>query len=126
MKSFEFQVPGPPVVKARPRSTTTSTGKRRTYTPDKTAKYESKVASFALIERPRGWPLDLLYAVSLEFYLPDKRRRDIDNLAKSVLDGLNGIGYADDAQISTLIVVKKFDKKYPRVDVVVTVQEVAP
>lgn len=32
---------------------------------------------------------------------------DIDNLAKSVLDALNGVAYADDAQIVSLTVTKQ-------------------
>jgi len=35
---------------------------------------------------------------------PDRRRRDLDNLAKAVLDGMNGVLYDDDSQIDNLII----------------------
>ena len=33
---------------------------------------------------------------------PSKLRGDIDNYAKSILDGLNGVAYTDDKQIVSL------------------------
>ena len=36
------------------------------------------------------------------------KRPDIDNLAKAVIDGLNGIAFNDDAQIADLHVTKKY------------------
>ena len=35
---------------------------------------------------------------------PDQRRRDLDNLAKAVLDGMNGVLYDDDSQIDNLFI----------------------
>ena len=44
----------------------------------------------------------------LEVYMPDRRKRDLDNLAKSVQDVLTLANtYEDDSQINKLIVVKK-------------------
>ena len=34
-------------------------------------------------------------------------RPDCDNIAKSVLDALNGVAFADDSQVASLVVVKK-------------------
>ena len=45
--------------------------------------------------------------VSLTFHLPDRRRIDIDNLSKGVLDGLNGICWKDDHQIMDLHLHKR-------------------
>jgi Holliday junction resolvase RusA-like endonuclease len=45
--------------------------------------------------------------VSLLFVLPDNRRKDLDNLSKAVLDGMNGIVYADDKQITRLVLEKQ-------------------
>ena len=39
--------------------------------------------------------------------LPTKRP-DVDNLAKIILDGLNGVAYRDDAQVCCI----HFEKKY--------------
>ncbi len=36
------------------------------------------------------------------------RKPDADNLAKLVLDGMNGVLIADDAQITTLIIKKRW------------------
>lgn len=36
-----------------------------------------------------------------------KGRFDIDNVAKSILDGMNGICYLDDEQVNLLIVAKE-------------------
>jgi Holliday junction resolvase RusA-like endonuclease len=61
--------------------------------------------------------------VSLKFRLPTKRRVDIDNLSKCVLDGLNGIVQKDDCQVHKLIL----EKQYSRVDpgVIIYVEEIA-
>ena len=42
-------------------------------------------------------------AVSIDAYPPDRRRRDLDNLQKAILDSLQAAGvYLDDAQIDVL------------------------
>ena len=47
-------------------------------------------------------------SVSVDVYPPDKRRRDIDNLAKLILDSLQRGGlYDDDYQIARLLVVRR-------------------
>lgn len=44
----------------------------------------------------------------LEVFMPDRRKRDLDNLAKSVQDVLTlAKAYDDDSQIDKLIIVKK-------------------
>ncbi len=48
-------------------------------------------------------------AVKMEFHLKDRRRIDLDNLSKSVLDGLNRIVFADDRQIIDLHITKQVD-----------------
>ena len=40
-------------------------------------------------------------------------RPDIDNLAKFVLDSLNGIAYQDDSQVVKLVVYKLMDSDFP-------------
>lgn len=45
--------------------------------------------------------------VRLEFFPPDKRRRDLDNLNKALLDALQHAGvYGDDSQIDRLELVR--------------------
>lgn len=60
--------------------------------------------------------------VTLEFYMPTRRRVDVDNLSKAVLDALKGVVYEDDRQIVRLVV----NKYFRRIDsgVTITVEEV--
>jgi Holliday junction resolvase RusA-like endonuclease len=41
-------------------------------------------------------------------------RRDIDNIAKTILDVLGGRLYRDDSQVKTLLVGKKMEKRVPQ------------
>lgn len=50
----------------------------------------------------KGLPTKDRVGVSIYFKYADKRRRDIDNPAKLILDSLKGIMYADDSQIDEL------------------------
>lgn len=47
---------------------------------------------------------------------------DADNIAKAVLDGLNGVAWFDDAQVTTLIVEKMPRERGERARLVYTVQ----
>jgi Holliday junction resolvase RusA-like endonuclease len=48
------------------------------------------------------------------------KRPDLDNVAKLVLDSLNGLAYRDDSQIAQLIVHRFWTDSYPRVTVRLT------
>jgi len=50
-------------------------------------------------------------------FFQDKRRRDVDNYNKLVLDSLEGIIFEDDKQIQKLTIVKGYSKENPRVEV---------
>ena len=98
-----FDIPGKPQPKQRARKGANG----RWYTPVKTQKYERLVAAYAVVARPRGWRMDARYTVTIHVFAPDKRRRDLDNVAKSILDGLNGVLWDDDAQVDGLTVVRR-------------------
>lgn len=121
--TYEITIPGTPVAKGRPR-----VGRYGTYTPKKTATYESYVqycwAAEYGAQPPSEWPLE----VNVIFYMPipksaTKRVRaeitqgivkhtkkpDLDNMAKAVLDALNGLAYKDDSQIYSLTLYKTYD-----------------
>lgn len=51
---------------------------------------------------------------SLDLNWEDTQRPDIDNLAKFVLDALNGVVYKDDEQIVKLVTYKLIDNQDPR------------
>ena len=56
--------------------------------------------------------------VTIFAYPPDKRRRDLDNLGKLLLDGLEKVGaYENDSQIDNLTYVRCWIEKPGRVEV---------
>ena len=99
-----------PQSKQRPRMTRTG----RTYTPKQTVEFENTIASMykgPLFNKDTHLRVGLKFSLgnielSIEEILPDpapsKLRGDIDNYAKSILDALNGVAYADDKQITML------------------------
>lgn len=115
---FSFEVPGKPVPKARPRL-----GRRgRVFTPQKTLDYEALVAVCARQSIPEGWSLEDSYHVTAVFYYDSNVFGDLDNTAKSILDGLNQASvWLDDKHVSRLTVERDFSAE-PRA--YVTVQSV--
>lgn len=130
---LDIAIPIEPQGKARPRFDSRS---RRTYTPTKTIKYEWEIQK-AFRERypdmtpPSG---DLKVQIAACFSMPKtwskkkkqeallghcRKKPDADNIAKAVLDALNGLAYVDDAQVVELSVVKYWDYE-PRVEVTIT------
>ena len=95
---MNFTIPGKPQPKQRPRRGAGG----RFYTPQKTRAFEQLVMWLALQARPVGWPKDRRYAVEITVVCPDKRKRDIDNIAKSILDGMNDVAWLDDGQVDQL------------------------
>jgi len=74
-------------------------------------------AGFLLVRaRPVGWPLGERYSLRLYCFPPDKRKRDLDNILKGIMDAGNKIVYGDDEQIDQLSVARyQVDKARPRV-----------
>jgi len=129
-----FTIPGEPKPKGRPRSAFNN-GKKRIYTPEPTATYENYVKytyhNDCGIRFPDDTPLQAI--ITAEFAIPkatsNKRKQDIlngnsyytkkidtDNIAKTILDALNGVAYRDDSQITDLIVKKRYGE-IPKVHV---------
>ena len=121
-----FHIEGDPVPKGRPKFRQAG-GFVRTYTPGKTVDYENVVREAAraamgvtdVLETPVGvflyirLPIPASYSkkareACIRGELHPTKKPDIDNLAKSILDGLNGIIYKDDAQIVSLHVKKVY------------------
>jgi Holliday junction resolvase RusA-like endonuclease len=61
------------------------------------------------------------FEVRLVIYLPDRRRRDIDNINKALLDGMTGVLWRDDSQAVVKDNTPRLDRKNPRVEVEVRV-----
>lgn len=74
------------------------TGKKRGYTPDKTANYEDLVG-WTCRSVYRGRPSRERISMSLIIYDVAGRRCDASNVQKAIEDGLNGVAYVDDSQI---------------------------
>ena len=126
MMQIMFTVYGEPVAKGRPRF-----AKRgnyvQTYTPVKTKSYEDEVRLLATKAKGSGSTLESSVSVFIyiSFSVPQsysKRKReaclsgetkhtkkpDLDNVAKAIIDGMNGIIFKDDSQIINLHVTKVY------------------
>src|SRR3990167_2299526 len=55
-------------------------------------------------------PIKTEVALNIILFFGDKRKRDIDNYNKVVLDSLSGIVIEDDSQIQVLHLEKQYDK----------------
>ena len=119
MVTLDLIIPGPPVPKARARVT-----RRGTYTPARVRQYEQGVALIAQAACSRHacqWPTSEPVQVTVRAFLPDARRRDLDNVVKAITDALNGVAYVDDAQIVAVIASKGIDRDEPRAEIRVEV-----
>ena len=126
MTIITFTISGASIPKARPRAT--KIGNRAVmYTPTQTKQFENYVKLVAAQYAPEDL-LTTALEVRLDFFfhrpksLPKKiryhtKKPDIDNLAKSVLDALEGIIYVNDAQVISLIVTKDYGTPLCRVRV---------
>jgi crossover junction endodeoxyribonuclease RusA len=111
-------IPGRPVPKGRPRLG--MRGKKAyVYTPPVTKKYEKLVGWVAKSVGCR--PVEGPVSVSLNVYARGKL--DADNIAKSILDGLNGIAYEDDDQVVELLVRKHKVKRKEEERVEIEIRE---
>ena len=66
-------------------------------------------------------PIAAPVSMTIDFYLPNHSRKDLDNLSKCVLDGCNGIVFVDDCQVVDLELHKHFGS--PEYGCTVTVKE---
>lgn len=56
-------------------------------------------------------------SVNVIFYFGNKKKNDIDNCLKILLDAAEGILFENDSQITELHVFKEYDKKNPRTEI---------
>lgn len=140
MTTIHFTVPGKPRGKQRPRVT-----RHGSFTPKETQKYEAdvKAAFYAArreAEREKGIIFDLtkITRVSVHFVAwfpvpeswtkakkqsaygqPHTSKPDLDNIAKIILDALNGVAFPDDAMVTYTSAKKCYcnEGEQPRVEV---------
>lgn len=114
-------IEGDPVGKGRPRFTKQG----RTYTPKKTKEYETRVRRAwieaggpyldgnirihvdAYFKMPAGWSRKKQDAMIGE---PCAKKPDSDNILKSILDGLQGVAFEDDKQVTYCSVGKYWSR----------------
>lgn len=123
-------IPGEPVAKGRPRMTRTG----HAYTPEKTRLYEAHIraiwkrasAQKGSVSQPLRVFVTAYFAVPKSVSkkrrermegAPHTKRPDGDNIAKAVLDALNGLAFEDDSHIHDLRIVKCYTLGEPRVEV---------
>jgi Holliday junction resolvase RusA-like endonuclease len=122
---IELIIKGVPVAKGRPRLS-----KWGAYTPEATKMAERNLQAQAILFKRPEKPCVAPVCVEIEFYIAipmsdSKRVRerklsgqelpakkpDIDNLAKLVLDALNGVYWQDDNQIVQLSLSKQYSEE---------------
>ena len=114
--------------KARPRH-----GKSGVYTPTDTVSYENwvktcyqqqdrrylegsiKATITAYYKVPKSYGKKRVQAIREGLEHPQKKP-DIDNVGKIILDSLNKIAYADDSQVTELVIKKIFTEDLERVE----------
>jgi len=81
--------------------------------------YREVVAVAVLEQHGSGDPLTGRLSMTIRAYPPDRRRRDLDNLLKAILDSLEHAGsvYKNDAQIDHLSIHRCGVEKPGRVEV---------
>lgn len=103
MLSQSIDLPFPPTVNTYYRSIVR--GKRAiVLISEKGREYRKAVAQLVQIARLKSFGQQRL-AISINAYMPDRRRRDLDNLTKSVQDSLCHAGvFDDDSQIDQITI----------------------
>jgi Holliday junction resolvase RusA-like endonuclease len=122
-----FTVPGQPVAKGRARISTFG-GHVRSYTPEKTRRYENQVSAYAaeamrnmpllggpvevvvqaFMMVPASWSLKKRLS-AIAGQIKPTTKPDLDNIVKA-LDGMNGIVVVDDSQIVKLTATKQYSE----------------
>lgn len=129
-------IPGVPVGKGRPKFSTFN-GHAVAYTPKLTVNYENLVKLAFQQSGETAFDRETQLRAEIIAYFPipkstSKKKRgemesglilptkkpDTDNIAKAILDALNGIAYYDDAQICQLHVYKFYSAE-PRTEVII-------
>jgi Holliday junction resolvase RusA-like endonuclease len=144
-KRIEFEIPGPPHGKGRPRFGS-GNGRPHVWTPDKTAAYESLVRGGFLEQcgrrrvfgddEPLAMNVTAFFGIQKSTSAANRQKKldgeirpaikpDVDNIFKAVADSLNGVAYKDDSRIVTAVINKLYGET-PKVCVEIMPAESAP
>lgn len=123
---YKFEIYEKAIGKERPRY---SAKTHRVYTPTRTSTFEGKVKNAFLAKyntqtEPTEKPVEAIIKIQFAppeslnkkkkntlLFTPYDKRPDCDNLAKSILDALNGLAYKDDKQITYLSIEKLYGEE---------------
>lgn len=101
--TWAVTLPWPPSVNTMWRTPRTGPLAGRTLLSEDGRKYRRAVQQAVILSAPVPRITDHRLRVDIEVRMPDRRRRDLDNLPKAVLDGLTHAGlWPDDSQIDDL------------------------
>ena len=122
---IELKINVKPIGKGRPRFNTYT---HRTYTPPKTREYEEAIKKEFMLwynkeDMYKEEPLEVMIRANFKIPKsyskrqygecvgkPYQHKPDTDNIAKAVLDALNGLAYKDDTQVVKLKVEKLYNE----------------
>ena len=68
--------------------------------------FKVRASNFFSKEFLEDKPYECMLKIKIELRFKDKRRRDIDNFNKGLLDSMSGIVYKDDCQIEEMNIKK--------------------
>ena len=106
----EITLPFPPSVNRYYRSPRSGPLAGRTMISEEARKYRAAVCTMVAESKTAG-PLQGLLRVVVEVFVPDRRKRDLDNLHKGILDSLTHAGvWGDDSQIDDLRIYRARDE----------------
>lgn len=99
---IELTLPWPPSMNTYWRHVTKGALAGRTLISQDGRDYRAAVAG-AVLQQGRPRIGDARCAIDIEVRMPDRRRRDLDNLPKAILDSLTHAGlWCDDSQVDDL------------------------
>lgn len=128
VKKFNITIPIRPVPKQRPRFNYKT---KHAYTPTKTEEYEKAIAEYwrqatngFSYDREQPLVVNLGFGLPIPKSTPKYKRHmmqdgtikptkkvDVDNLAKAVMDALNGVAWGDDSQVVKVSIYKEYAKE---------------
>lgn len=118
MKAIRITIANEPVAKGRPK-TRLINGEVRTYTPHKTKQAQISITDRLARHQDKAFvshipvKLTVIFFRTKSKYLPARetlpfRKPDLDNFLKLVIDAMNGVLIADDAQITSITTKKRW------------------
>ena len=79
--------------------------------------FKARIKELATQSKQEKLEGDLFMIIELQF--PTKRKADIDNYCKALLDALTGVFYEDDSQITELNITKSYEKNQPKTKITI-------